>query len=62
MESAKRSQDEKAPLFIATPSATRLDDVAAACYRGAPDDLARLGFAVAHALDPKAPEPDGLTG
>lgn len=56
------AQDEKSPLFIATPHTTRLDDIAAACYRGAPDDVARLGFAVAHALDPNAPEAEGLTG
>jgi NADH-quinone oxidoreductase subunit G len=48
-------QHEKGPLFIATPNATRLDDVATATCRAAPDDLARLGFAVAHALDPQAP-------
>jgi len=48
-------QDSKGPLYIATPYATRLDDVATATYRGAPDDLARLGFAVAHALNPEAP-------
>lgn len=54
-------QDEKSPVFIATPCATRLDDIAETCYRAAPDDLARLGFAVAHALDSSAPEPEGLT-
>jgi NADH-quinone oxidoreductase subunit G len=43
------------PLFIATPNATPLDDIATATYRAAPDDLARLGYAVAHALDPNAP-------
>jgi NADH-quinone oxidoreductase subunit G len=48
-------QDSKGPLYIATPYATRLDEVATATFRGAPDDLARLGFAVAHALDPQAP-------
>ncbi len=48
-------QQEKGPLFIAAPKATRLDDVASATYRAAPDDLARLGFAIAHALDPQAP-------
>ena len=48
-------QDAKGPLYIATPYATRLDEVATATFRGAPDDLARLGFAVAHALDPDAP-------
>jgi len=48
-------QGAKGPLYIATPYATRLDDVATATFRAAPDDLARLGFAVAHALDPCAP-------
>ncbi len=49
-------QNAKGPLFIASPYATKLDDIAAATYRAAPDDLARLGFAVAHAIDPSAPE------
>ena len=48
-------QDAKGPLYIATPYATRLDEVATATFRAAPDDLARLGFAVAHALDSRAP-------
>ena len=48
-------QGAKGPLYIATPYATRLDDVATATFHAAPDDLARLGFAVAHALDPHAP-------
>ena len=48
-------QDSKGPLYIATPYVTRLDEVATATFRGAPDDLARLGFSVAHALDPEAP-------
>jgi NADH-quinone oxidoreductase subunit G len=49
-------QDTKGPLFIATSSATKLDEVATETYRAAPDELARLGFAVAHALDPEAPQ------
>jgi len=48
-------QREKGPLFIATPQDTRLDDVATQTYRAAPEDLARLGFAVAHALRANAP-------
>ncbi len=48
-------QDEKGPLFIATLSPTRLDDVAAATFRAAPGDIARLGFAVAHHLDAASP-------
>ena len=50
-------QDRKGPLYIATPYATRLDEIATATFHAAPDDLARLGFAVAHALDPHAPSP-----
>jgi NADH-quinone oxidoreductase subunit G len=48
-------QGAKGPLYIATPYATRLDDVATTTFHAAPDDLARLGFAVAHALDPGSP-------
>jgi NADH-quinone oxidoreductase, chain G len=48
-------QDAKGPLFIASPYATKLDEVATTTYRAAPDDLARLAFAVAHAIDPSAP-------
>jgi len=48
-------QDAKGPVYIATPYATRLDEIATATFHAAPDDLARLGFAVSHALDPQAP-------
>jgi len=46
---------KKGPLFIATPGDTSLDELATATYRTAPDDLARLAFAVAHAINPQAP-------
>jgi NADH-quinone oxidoreductase subunit G len=48
-------QDEKEMLFIATPHGTRLDDAAFKTWHAAPDDLIRLGFAVAAALRPEAP-------
>jgi len=48
------------PLFIASVSATRLDDVALTTHRAAPEDIARLGFAVAHAIDATAPAVSGL--
>ena len=48
------------PLFIASLAETKLDDVAEECVHAAPDDLARIGFAVAHALDASAPAVDGL--
>jgi NADH-quinone oxidoreductase subunit G len=47
-------QQQKGPLFIATPLRTQLDDVATRTYRAAPHDIARLGFAVAHALTAEA--------
>jgi NADH-quinone oxidoreductase subunit G len=53
-------QQQKGPLFIAAPYHTRLDDVATQTYHAAPDDLARLGFAVAQALNPEAPPVMGL--
>lgn len=49
-------QESKGPLFIASPYATKLDDVSTSTHRAAPDDLARLGFAVAYAIDSTAPE------
>ena len=54
-------QQQKGPLYVATTGDTRLDEVATASLRGAPDDLARLGFAVARALDETAPEVEGLS-
>jgi len=49
-------QDKKGPLFIATVAETKLDNLALKTFHAATDDLARLGFAVAHAIDPSAPE------
>lgn len=54
------AQDALHPLFIASVTPTRLDDVAEACVHAAPADLARIGFAVAHAIDPSAPAVNGL--
>ena len=50
-------QDEKGPLYIAAITSTKLDDIAAKTYHSAPDDIARLGFAVAHELNTDAPAP-----
>lgn len=48
-------QDQRGPLYVATPAPTRLDDLARRTFRGPPEEIARLGFAVAHALDSSAP-------
>ncbi len=49
-------QHEKETMYIATPAATKLDDISHHTFRLAPDELARLGYAIAHAIDPTAPE------
>lgn len=48
-------QRAKHPLFVTYVDDTRLDDVAAWTYRAPVADQARLGFAIAHALDDSAP-------
>jgi NADH-quinone oxidoreductase subunit G len=48
-------RDQPGPLFIATVNTTKLDSVATQTYRAAPADMARLGFAIAHAIDLTAP-------
>jgi NADH-quinone oxidoreductase subunit G len=55
-------QGARNPLFIASPASTKLDDIAVKTYQAAPDDIARLGFAIAHELDPSSQAVHGLTG
>lgn len=43
------------PLFIVAPHSSWFADIATETYHGASDDLARLGFAVAHELDHASP-------
>ena len=52
-------QDARGPLYVATVAGTGLDAIATT-YRGAPADVARLGFAVAKVLGAPLPEPVGL--
>lgn len=51
----EHAQDQHGPLFIAELCASRIDDIATEIRRGGPTDIARLGFAVAHAIDGAAP-------
>jgi NADH-quinone oxidoreductase subunit G len=48
-------QTERGPLFIATTHGTDLDEVATQAYHAAPQEIARLGFAVANKVDADAP-------
>lgn len=54
-------QHERGPMVIATPASTKLDDAATRLFRAAPADLARFGFAVAHAIHEDAPAVEGLS-
>ncbi len=54
-------QNEKSPLFVASFSQTRLDDVAETALYAPAEDIARLGFAVAHEIDNAAPHVEGLS-
>ncbi|MDO9271154.1 MAG: NADH-quinone oxidoreductase subunit NuoG [Methylobacter sp.] len=62
-DAAVRNLDKhvSTPVFIASVCATRLDDTAANTYRAGPEDIARLGFAIAHSLDESAPAPAVLS-
>jgi NADH-quinone oxidoreductase subunit G len=50
------AQGDTGPLYLACATPTKLDDAARQVFHAVPDEVARLGFAVAHALDPAAPE------
>lgn len=54
------AQQTRSPLFLATPTASMLDAVAAATQRGTAQQLARLGYAVAAQLDPAVAAPADL--
>lgn len=54
------AQGRKHPVFLACVSETKLDDVARDTFHGTPDEIARIGFAIAHALDENAPMAGGM--
>jgi NADH-quinone oxidoreductase subunit G len=54
-------QRDHGPFYIAAPAKTRLDDIATEKYYHAPDNIARLGFAVAHFINQSSELPQGLS-
>ncbi len=54
-------QGRKGPLYLAGHRRTWLHDHATESYFAAPDDVGRLGYAVAHAIDREAPFVPGLS-
>lgn len=55
-------QDERGPFYILTPQETKLDHYATRKFRAAPDDLARIAFAIANQLDENSPSLIDLDG
>ncbi len=51
----------KGPFFVITPNATKLEEIATGIHHAAPDDIARIGFAIARALGADVPEVTGLS-
>lgn len=49
-------QDDKGFLANVTMLPSPLDEISSATMKAAPDDMARLGFAIAHILNPSLPE------
>ena len=49
------TQTELSPVYNLTPAATDIDDIAELCYHATPNNLARIGMAIAHAIDSSAP-------
>jgi len=54
-------QDQKTPVYLATIASTGIDDIATETFNGTPGAIARLGAAVAHAIDSSAPKIDDLS-
>ena len=51
----------KSPLFILSPHATRLDDIAAQVHIASASENGKIGFAIAHEIDSSAPAVKGLS-
>lgn len=56
------AQQVKGPFFLITAHDTWLDESAELVFKGTPDDIARLGFVVAHFLDEDCPSVAGMDG
>lgn len=48
-------QQKKGELIIANPTTTKLDEIASQTFHTSPENIAILGFAIAHYLNPEVP-------
>ncbi|MDB5015053.1 MAG: NADH-quinone oxidoreductase, chain, partial [Daejeonella sp.] len=53
-------QEEKGELLISYPVRTKLDEIASHAKQLAPDEIARLGYAIANLLNPESPSVENL--
>jgi NADH-quinone oxidoreductase subunit G len=51
-------QEQRGPLFIAAAHQTKLDDIATQTAHSHPANIARLGHAIAHQINPDLPNPN----
>jgi NADH-quinone oxidoreductase subunit G len=54
-------QDKKGPLYILGIQESKLDELATLAFYTAPDNIARVGFEVAHLINDSMPEVTGMT-
>ena len=47
----EEAQGETGPFYLATAQATKLDDIATQTYHAHPDNIARMGYGVAHQIN-----------
>ena len=47
------AQEERSPLFLASPHATQLDDIAEGIFNLSPSDIAHLGYSIASLIEGK---------
>ena len=52
----EETQGETGPFYLATAHATKLDDIATETYHAHPDNIARLGYSIAHQINNKLAE------
>jgi len=55
-------QDDRGPLFMAVPGPTKLDELSTGTYHAAPQNIARVGFAIANLINKTAPGIPDLPG
>ncbi len=53
-------QEEKGELLTFYPVNTKLDEIASQTKNLPPDEIARIGYAIAHILNPESPAPEDL--